>query len=72
MTRPTVSAALLLGAVNAGTHQVTLAMINPDDYMAASSDFLEQLRSVLRANALIPDASVERGWLHVNSNSVRR
>jgi hypothetical protein len=66
--RKEVSADLLLMAVNGRTDIVDVVLMHPSDFYAKDAAFIECLRSTLKVNAITPDASVERGWVYVNSH----
>ena len=60
---------VLLQAVRSGTHRVVIARIHPSDVAALPKlgMTVDTIRDSLRVNAVVPDHSVERGMLFVDT-----
>jgi hypothetical protein len=64
---------ILLQAVRSGTHRVVIARIHPSDVVALPRLHMsvDTIREALRVNAVVPDHSVERGMLFVDTKVAR-
>ena len=60
---------VLLQAVRSGTHRVVIARIHPGDVTALPrlGMTVDTIRDSLRVNAVVPDHSVERDMLFVDT-----
>jgi hypothetical protein len=67
--RSRLSADILLAAVAGGTHQVSSAWLHPLDIPRID---VEKVRKALNVSAVFPSSHVERGFMYVNTRSVRR